>query len=219
MLIHKDIDQGTDEWFELRAGKLTASRFKDVLAGGKGLTRKAYMYSILAELLTDEITQSYTNAAMEWGTQTEPQACAMYEFDSGNKVEHVAFIEHSEYIGASPDGLINDNGMLEIKCPNTVTQLQRYIDGAFPVMYKPQVQGQLWVAQREWCDFVSFDPRVKGQSSYMCVRVERDDKYIKTLEEKCNVFIAEMLELKEILKGDEIPGFEGTLEKLDYIKI
>ena len=200
MIIHRDIEQGTDEWLQLRAGKLTGSRFKDVLAGGKGLTRKAYMYSILAELLTDEITPTYSNAAMEWGTQTEPQACSMYEFRSGYDVEHVAFIERSEYIGVSPDGLVNENGMLEIKCPTTTVQLQRYIADVFPVEYKAQVQGQLWVSERDWCDFVSFDPRISGQSSYMCIRVERDDKYIKSLEEKCNIFVDEMLELKEKLK-------------------
>tara|TARA_Y100000310_G_C20679575_1_gene815119 strand:+ start:2005 stop:2616 length:612 start_codon:yes stop_codon:yes gene_type:complete len=196
--------QGEDEWLQTRLGKVTASRFKDVISKGRGnapsKTREAYMLQLVAELLTDQPQDNFTNAAMEWGTETEPQARATYEFASGLDVVEVGFITHSEHIGVSPDGLIGDNGLLEIKCPKTTTHLQRVRGGVFPTEYKAQVQGQLWVSEREWCDFVSFDPRIVGPSSYFCIRVNRDEDYIKELESKVNQFVGEMLTIYEELK-------------------
>lgn len=202
MEIIKDIEQGTEEWLELRFGWITASRFKDVMSGGAGKTRKAYMYHIASEILTGERTKTFSNEYMEWGTETEPQARSMYQLRTGNRVDEVAFIKHDSIkAGCSPDGIIGDDGMIEIKCPKTTTQIETYLSGKMPTCHKAQVQGQLWVAEREWCDFVSFDPRINGAASYMCVRVERDDEYINTLKSAVELFEKDLNELLIKLRG------------------
>lgn len=202
MQVIKDIEQGSEEWHALRYGWITASKFKDVIAGGQGKTRKSYMYQLASEILTDMRAESYTNEYMEWGTETEPQARAMYEFDSGNKVDQVTFIRHDTLkAGCSPDGLIGDSGLIEIKCPKTSTQIETFLSGKMPTIHRAQVQGQLWITEREWCDFVSFDPRINAASSYFCVRVERDEEYIKELAEKVEVFESELLKMVEKLNG------------------
>lgn len=205
MEIIRDIEQGSQEWLDLRLGKVTASKFSDVISKGRGTapskTRHSYMMQLVAERVTGLQQDSFTNSAMEWGNETEPQARAMYELNSGNEVEEVAFILHDEFIGVSPDGLAGKDGLLEIKCPKTTTQLERYLKGEFPSTYKAQVQGQLWVSEREWCDFVSFDPRIAGPSSYFCIRVERDEEYIKDLESKIAIFLGEMNEMIKRLES------------------
>jgi len=205
MKIIRDIEQGCDEWLALRLGKVTASRFADVMSKGRGAsvskTREAYMFQLAAEILTGAAEDSYSNKYMEWGNECEPQARAMYEFETGSDVDQVAFIELNEYIGVSPDGLIGDDGLIEIKCPKTTTQLQRFLSGDFPSTYKAQVQGQLWVSDRSWCDFVSFDPRINGKASYFQIRVERDESYINELYDGVTNFLSELHELIEKLKG------------------
>ena len=160
------------------------------------------MYQLAAEAITGERIETYSNEYMEWGTATEPQARAMYELDSGNTVEEVSFIKLNEVdkIGCSPDGLIGDDGMIEIKCPKTTTQIETYLSGKMPSGHRAQVQGQLWVSGRQWTDFVSFDPRIDGESSYFCVRIERDEEYIKELEEACFKFAKELKEMVIKLK-------------------
>jgi len=201
MEIIRNIYQGSDEWLELRSGKVTASNFSKVLSKGAGKTRNSYMYQLAADILTGAPTETYKNAAMEWGNECEPQARAMYELESDVDVEEVAFIHGPEMVGVSPDGLVGDSGLLEIKCPATTTQIERYLSGKFPTTYKAQVQGQLWVAEREWCDFVSFDPRIDGAASYMCLRVERDEDYIKNLSVEVDRFIEDLLNILEKLRG------------------
>ncbi len=204
MQIIKHIDQGSDEWLELRLGKVTASRLNDVLAKGRGntpsKTRNSYMMQLVAESITGEQQESYTNKYMEWGNECEPQARSMYEFDSGNEVEQVAFVDCGNGFGVSPDGLVGEDGLLEIKCPKTTTQIERYLKGEFPKEYMAQVQGQLFATGRLWCDFVSFDPRITGSAQYFCIRVNRDDEYISNLEDEINKFIKEMNDIKEKLK-------------------
>jgi len=201
MEVIKDVEQGTEEWHKLRFGWITASKFKDVIAGGAGKTRKSYMYQLASEILTEERAESYSNEYMEWGTQTEPQARAMYEFESGNTVDQVTFIRHGELkAGCSPDGLVGDNGLIEIKCPKTSTQIETFLSGKMPTTHNAQVQGQLWVSEREWTDFVSFDPRINGTASYFCTRVYRDETYISNLAEKVKTFEHELLEMLEKLK-------------------
>ena len=205
MEIITDIEQGTEDWFNLRYGWVTASRFKDVMAKGQGKTRKSYMYQLAAEAISDMRQETFTNEYMEWGTETEPQARQMYEFISGNVVDQVSFIKLNEEkkIGCSPDGLIDCDGIIEIKCPKTTTQIETFLSGKMPTGHKGQVQGQLWISGRQWCDFVSFDPRIDGDASYFCVRVERDEDYIKELEAGCNAFHEELKEMILILKGDK----------------
>lgn len=196
MRIISDIAQGTDEWLELRLGKVTASRLSDVMSKGRGnapsKTRASYMLQLAAERLTGQPEDSFTNKYMEWGNECEPQARAMYEFDSGNDVQEVAFIEVDNDFGVSPDGLVGANGLLEIKCPKTTTQIERFLAGEFPKEYKAQVQGQLLASERLWCDFVSFDPRLSAEAQYFCIRVDRDDEYIEDLQNGIDQFNAEL---------------------------
>ena len=201
MKVIRDIEQGTEEWLNLRLAVITASKYKDVLAGGKGLTRSAYMRQLAAEAITGIRTESFSNSAMEWGTEHEPQAKAMYELMKCEEVEEIAFIKH-DYIntGVSPDGLIGDTGLIEIKCPNTTTQIETVLGGKMPTCHIPQVQGQLWVSEREWCEFVSFDPRINGKSSFFCIRVHRDDEYINKLESAVIKFDSELQEMIDKLR-------------------
>jgi len=207
MEIIKDIEQGSEDWFALRYGWITASMFKAVISNGRGSapskTRLSYMYQLAAEAVSEMRQESFTSEYMEWGTETEPQAREMYEFVTDNQVEEVAFIRlgGDRKIGCSPDGLIGDDGMIEIKCPKTTTQVETFLAGKMPTVHKAQVQGQLWVSGREWCDFVSFDPRIDGDASFFKERIVRDEEYIKELEEKCFKFEEELLEIINKLRG------------------
>lgn len=199
MNIITEIEQGSAAWLALRLGKVTASRMKDVLSKGRGTaqskTAETYMMELLCERLTGESKPFFENDAMQWGTATEPQARAMYELMSGNTVKEVAFVEHNEYIGISPDGLIGDDGLIEIKCPTTITQVRRALTDNYSKDYYTQIQCQLWVTEREWCDFLSFDPRLDIAASYLLQRVERDDHFIDAMREKTYLFVETMNEL------------------------
>lgn len=203
MRIIKEMEQGSADWLALRLGKVTASRMSDVLSKGRGTapskTAETYMMELLAERLTGESKPFFENDAMRWGTETEPQARFMYELKSGNKVDEVAFIERNEFIGVSPDGLIGECGMIEIKCPTTITQIKRALTDDYSKDYYAQIQMQLWVAEREWCDFLSFDPRLDVDAGYLLQRVNRDEEFISTMREKTDLFIEKMNELHERL--------------------
>ncbi len=196
MNIIKDVEQGSSEWLKLRLGKITASKMKDLLTNGRSgkpsKTAETYMYELIAERLTGESKPFFENDAMRWGTDKEPEARAMYELHNNVTVEEVAFIELDENIGMSPDGLVGDKGLLEIKCPATVTQLKRALTDDYSSDYTAQIQMQLWVSGREWCDFVSYDPRLAGSASYLQIRRMRDDEFIKGMIEKTELFIIEM---------------------------
>jgi len=194
MIIHRGIEQGTPEWRLLRIGKPTASRFKDVLAKGKGITRAGYMMQLAAEAVTDTYEDGYTNSAMQWGTETEPMARMAYEFETNSEVEQVSFITN-DIAGYSPDGLVLENGAIEIKCPKTTTHLETILSGKMPSEHMPQVQGGLWIAEREWLDFISFDPRIKSDKKMFKIRVYRDEEYIKNLENEVTIFVNELNEL------------------------
>lgn len=191
------MEQRTDEWFATRLGKVTASKISDVVAktkSGYGASRATYMSQLLVERLTKTRTEFYANAAMQWGTDTEPQARAAYEFITNNSVIEEGFIPHPtiEMSGASPDGLVGDNGMLEIKCPNTSTHVQTLLDEKIPKRYVDQMQWQMACAEREWCDFVSFDPRLPDGNDFFCTRLKRDDKRIADLESEVTDFLDEL---------------------------
>lgn len=193
MKIINNIDQSGEEWLDLRMGFVTASRFKDVMAKGAGKTRKAYMIEIASEIITGQREEKFSSSYIEWGTETEPQARAMYELDTGYSVEEIAFAHFDDVkIGCSPDGIPHPKGLVEFKCPKTTTQIETYLSGKMPPSHKPQVQGQMWVMEKEWCDFVSFDPRINGQASYFMQRIERDDEYIEELGKECDKFIKEL---------------------------
>lgn len=196
MIIHRDIEQGSEEWHLLRLGMPTASRFKDVLAGGKGITRNNYMMQLAAEILTGQREESYSNQYMEWGTEKEPEARSAYSFINGSEVEEVTFITHSSIrAGYSPDGIVGLDGAIEIKCPKTTTHIETVLSNKTPGGHIPQIQGGLWIAERDWIDFISYDPRIKTDKSYFCVRVYRDESYIKNLESEIIRFNDELDEL------------------------
>lgn len=190
--ILKDLEQGSDAWLQARCGVITASNFSAVIS--KGATRKTYLMKMAAERITGEVGENFTNKAMEWGTAHEPQARANYELETFNDVEEVGFIVANDWVGVSPDGLIGDNGLLEIKCPNTNTHIETVLSNKMPAKHKPQVQGQLLVSKREWCDFVSYDPRVPNHKLFI-TRVSRDEKYIKELELAIDQFTNELQEI------------------------
>jgi putative phage-type endonuclease len=206
MIVFDHVEQGTDEWHEMRRGVITASRFKDVMSKGRGdapsKTRQSYMLELAAESLTGEVEHFEPNKYMKWGTEKEPEAKSMYELITDNEVAEVAFIKHDTLnCGVSPDGLINADGGLEIKCPKTTTQIETFLSGKMPSQHKAQVQGCMWVTEREWWDFVSFDPRIAGESSFFTVRVERDEDYIANLAEQISLFDSELQSLINKLKG------------------
>tara|TARA_R110000851_G_scaffold303346_1_gene460910 strand:- start:485 stop:1111 length:627 start_codon:yes stop_codon:yes gene_type:complete len=207
MNIIKSCEQGSSEWLALRLGKVTASKMSDLLSKGRGSapskTSETYMMELIAEKLTGQSKPFFENDAMRWGTETEPQARETYSVSNDFVViEEVAFVEHNEFIGISPDGLIGDKGLLEIKCPNTTTQLKRALSDDYSADYKAQIQCQLWVTKREWCDFVSFDPRLDCAAGYLQQRVMRDEEYIKDMQIKSYLFVDKMNELIIKLKGN-----------------
>lgn len=199
-------EQGTLEWKMERLGHITASRISDVMAKGRGnapsLTREKYKWEIITQRLTNELTEGYENEAMKWGIITEPQARMAYEVSRGTFVERVGFIKHPtiKWIGASPDGLIHTDGCLEIKCPNSSTHLQTLKAQTSPSQYYGQMQMQMWVTERKWCDFVSYDPRLPDDLMFYCIRVNRDEDFIAEMNFASNDFLNEVEQEIEILR-------------------
>lgn len=200
------IEQRTEEWFAARLGKVTASKVADVIAKtktGYSASRENYMAQLICERMTGQKADSFTNAAMEWGTATEPLARAAYEAFKDVLVDEVGIIEHPflPMCAASPDGLVSIDGMLEIKCPNTATHFDTLLTSKMPNKYMPQVQWQMACANRLWVDFVSFDPRAPEGLQLFVTRIERDDKYILELEAEVNKFLGELDERIEKLNN------------------
>ena len=191
--------QGSPEWHQARLGKVTASRISDVAAKiktGWGASRAKYMGELIAESLTHEPTPSFSNAAMQHGTDTEPQAAAAYAFYTDAELELVGFVDHPkiDQAGCSPDRLIGKDGLVEIKCPQTSTHIDTLLGSSIPKKYIDQMQWQMACTKRKWCDFVSFDPRMPPETQLFIQRVERDKERIKELEEMVVEFLTEMNE-------------------------
>jgi putative phage-type endonuclease len=194
MGLRMNAPQGTDTWLSERAGCATASRFADVLATiktGEAASRRGYRMQLVTERLTGNPVTGYTNAAMMWGTEQEPFAREAYEAESGAMVMQTGFIKHSAipWCGASPDGFIDADGLVEIKCPESTTHLEWMEGGKVPAKHVPQIQGQMWVTGRTWCDFVSYDPRFPPNLQLFIVRINRDEDYIKTLDKEVKEFL------------------------------
>jgi putative phage-type endonuclease len=204
------MEQGTEEWFTIRIGKVTASRVTDVIAKtktGYSATRDNYMAQLVCERLTNQKGESFSNAAMQHGTDTEPLARAAYEAFQDILVDEVGFVPHPSIImaGASPDGLVGDDGLLEIKCPNTATHIETLMSKTVPGKYNTQMQFQMACTGRQWCDFVSFDNRLPNELQLFVKRVPRDDKFIKQMEDEVVKFlneldikIAQLMDLKNV---------------------
>ena len=191
------IEQGTDAWKQQRLGYVTASRVSDVMAKvktGEAKTREKYRYELVVQRLTGVVPEGYINDAMAWGTDNEPYARMKYEAKTGNFVQLTGFHKHPTiaWVGASPDGMIEDDGLIEIKCPNTETHLRTLEAKKAPSQYISQMQMQMWVMNRDWCDFVSYDPRLPEDLCYFSIRVLRDDEYIKNMEAEVLAFLAEI---------------------------
>lgn len=189
--------QRTEEWFQARLGKVTASKIADLTAttkSGYAASRANYMADLICERLTGERKEGFTNAAMQWGTDMEPEARRIYEFMTDETVTEVGFVAHPSIAdaGASPDGLVGDNGLIEIKCPNSATHIETLTGAAIDGKYIKQMQWQMACTGRQWCDFVSYDPRLPERMQIHISRVPADPELIGTLEEEVLKFIAEL---------------------------
>ena len=178
--------QGSPEWFAERCGKITASCIADMLAMTKtreSASRANYRAQLVAERMTGMPADTYTNAAMQWGIDTEPLARISYELATETMVELAGFVPHpfAERSGASPDGFVGDEGLVEIKCPNTATHIGYLLDGAVPKKYIPQMAWQACCTGRKWVDFVSFDPRMEKPDQLFVVRYTPPDEYLADL--------------------------------------
>lgn len=192
-----EVEQRSPEWFASRLGKVTASRVADVIAktkSGYSASRDNYMAQLICERLTGQQGESFTNAAMTWGTETEPLARSAFEAYADVMVEEVGFVPHPsiEMSGASPDGLVGLFGMLEIKCPNTATHIDTLLSQIVPGKYITQMQWQMRCCERQWCEFVSFDPRLPQDLQLFVKRVEFDPEYVAMLEKEVIQFLAEL---------------------------
>lgn len=200
------MEQRTDEWFQARLGKVTASRVADVMASiksGEAAARKNYKMELLCQRLTGRQEESYQNAAMVRGTELEPVARAAYEIDTGLWVEEVGLVDHPEIVGfaASPDGLVGADGLLEIKCPNTATHVEFLRTGKIDDRYQWQMIAQMACTNRNWCDFVSYDDRLPEQLQYKRQRFELDPvRHDRMLAEIVN-FLTELDQLEQELKA------------------
>jgi len=195
MIIH-NVEQGTPEWFRLRMGVPTASRFGEVYTatGKASASAENYMYSLLAEIVSNEPGESFSNAATEWGHEMEPRAVSAYEMLEGRSMEVIGFVTNDEgTIGCSPDRM-----NLEIKCPSLKTHLKYLVDGKVPTKYIPQVQGCIWLCEQDHWDFMSYHPDAKP----LIIRVERDDDYITELSKHLNQFIVKLNDAKASILGE-----------------
>ena len=198
MPLIEGLDQNTPEWICQRIGMVTASRMADVMSmlkkGGESQKRKDYKAEIVCETLTGRASEHYVSPAMEHGIETEPLAAAAYEIKQGVELEPGGFWAHDTISrwGASPDRLVGDDGIVEIKCPTTATHLDYLLGGVVPEEYIPQITAQLACTGRKWCDFVSYDDRLPAQYRLFIKRYERDEAKIKEAEDAVLTFLEEV---------------------------
>ena len=195
------IEQRSPEWFAQRLGKVTASRINDVLAtlknGNEAASRRAYRFQLALERLTGKQEQGFSSAAMQWGTDCEPLAVAAYEAHTGCIVAQAEFVQHPalSMAGASPDGLLGANGLLEIKCPNSATHFEWMLAGQVPAEHQNQMLWQMACTGRAWCDFVSYDPRMPDYAALFIKRLERDDARIEIITKGVVALLDEVQQL------------------------
>jgi putative phage-type endonuclease len=190
-------EQRSPQWHSARLGKVTASRIADVVARtrtGYAASRANYMAQLVCERLTGKQAESFSNAAMEWGVEQEGPARDAYSAKVGELVTEVGFISHPTIpmAGASPDGLVGTNGCVEIKCPSTATHIEYLFDRDPPQKYFYQMQWQMACTGTEWCDWVSYDPRLPAELQLLVVRIPRDTDCITILEKEVSEFLAEL---------------------------
>lgn len=197
-MIHHNIDQNTDDWMALRSGIPTASQFGTVCAKGEGKTRRKYMFTLLGERLTGQPTEGYTNSHTDRGHEWEPEAADLYALlTDADPLPGGFFTIDDGSAGASPDRLIGDDGTLQIKTALPHIQLEALRANRMPPEHAKQVHGELWVSEREWCDFVSYSRGLKP----LIVRVHRDEDLIRTIAAEVARFNEELAEMMEWYKG------------------
>ena len=204
-MILETATQRDADWYAARCGKVTASRFRDAMAtlknGQPAQAQRDYLTELVVERLTGQPVQKFTTAAMLWGTEQEAAARAAYEQNTGTEVEETGFVAHDTlYAGCSPDGLVDWDGLIEIKCPyNSAVHIETLL-GGMPTEHMPQVQGQMWITGRQWCDFVSYDPRMPEPLQLYVQRIHRDEAFIADLERRVTSFLAEVGNQVEALR-------------------
>jgi putative phage-type endonuclease len=201
-----DVIQGSDEWLVARCGKATASRMGDLMArtkSGYGASRTNYAAELIAERLTGKPAEKFKNGAMEWGSAHEAEARALYEFLGDFEVRSVGLVTHPSIANslASPDGLVGEDGLVEIKCPNTSTHIATLLGGGIDSRYLLQMAWQMCCTGRAWCDFVSYDPRLPAEMQIHITRIKRDDEIIENLEREVAAFLAEIDETVDKLRS------------------
>lgn len=199
------MEQRSPEWFAARLGKVTASRVADVIAKtktGPAASRANYLSELVLERLTGEPLPSFTNAAMAWGTEKEPEARDAYAFMHA-PVAECGFVNHPRISmsGASPDGLVGDTGLVEIKCPSSATHLDTLRGAPIPAKYIAQMQWQMACTGRQWCDFASYDPRFPPAMQLHVQRVARDDAFVAEIEREVEAFLREVSQAVEALNA------------------
>ena len=197
--------QRSDEWYADRLGRATASRVGDVMSvirSGEAAKRRNYRAELVAERLTGIRIEGFTSSAMQWGIDTEPLARLYYAKHTGEIVQETGFHKLDDLMaGASPDGLINEDGGVEFKCPETATHIETLKTNKVPTMYLWQVDGGLWITGRKWWDFVSFDPRLPENARFIRIRVERNEQRIANLEAGVRQFLAEVDAEEQFVKN------------------
>ena len=196
MQVFHDIQQGTPEWFACRAGIPTASKFSTVMAKGEGKTRSEYMRKLAGEIITGEPSEQFSNVHTDRGNAMEDEARETYAFINEALITRVGFIRNGNK-GASPDSLVGENGGLEIKTALPHIQIDRLERNRLPPEHKAQVQGNIWISEREWWDFVSYWPKLP----ILQVRVYRDEEYIKTMSDEIDRFNDELAALVERIRN------------------
>jgi len=192
-----DVEQGSPDWHAYRCGRVTASRVADVMAktkSGWGASRANYAAELIAERLTGVPATGFTSPAMQWGVDTEPKARLVYAMVQDVEVQKVGIVQHPtlSMSCASPDGLVGDDGMVEIKCPTVATHIETLLGEAVPGKYVLQMQWQMACAERKWCDFVSYDPRLPGEMQLFVRRVPFDPEVARDLAANIGQFLAEI---------------------------
>lgn len=191
------MEQRSPDWYAARLGKATASRIADIVAKtktGYSTSRANYLAELLCERLTGVTAESYVSPAMQWGTDKEQEALSLYEFRADETLEPVGFVDHPTIAmsGASPDGLVGDRGLVEVKAPLTATHLDTLLGRSVPGRYITQIQWQLACTGRAWCDFVSYDPRVPPHLRLFMQRIPRNAAVIEDLEREVRAFLVEL---------------------------
>ena len=227
--------QGSAEWLDIRRGKITASRIADVLAvlkkGGEGAARRNYRIEQIAERLSGRSEDHYVSPEMEWGTEFEPIARSAYEIATESMVDTVGFVLHPtfDFAGSSPDGLVGDDGGLELKCPKTTTHIKWLMDGGVPEEHQAQCLWNMICCERQWWDFMSYDPRMPEGRKIFIVRMNRDEARIAEIEAEVSKFNDEVEAAIAKLGGrpkpspaapiDTRPAYEQCMDMVDRMEL